>query len=437
MANPLNSKIGDSKLDGSSFLHMKKSPISNFESPIRIGMVLLLLLVAGCSRPIPNQTMWSGTVELAQGAIHLPFKMFLDLRSAKPSGYFLIGEEKAPIPEIIRQGNSLTFQFSEYGAQMTGTWNGKALTGNYVRRRNSNTTTLKFSVSPDASAGANRKAASDAASPAGKYRVHFEDENIRQSATVATLWEMDDAIYGTFIAPDGDYGLLTGNSDGKTIQLGRFTGWQAMAMTLSRNGESWSGNYYSQNDKPHAFTLEPVPSLDVTLPAPLQTAMKNPDSGFTFQGVSEEGETMLSSDDRFRGQPLVVDIMGTWCHNCIDESPLLQELQTQYGDKGLQVVGISFEITDDQDLAKKNLKLYRDRLGLTYTTLFCGSLDDDNVATRLRSQIDNFFAYPTTLFIGRDGKVKAIHSGFKGPGTGPEFQAQTREFHELVRNLVN
>ena len=182
--------------------------------------------------------------------------------------------------------------------------------------------------------------------------------------------------------------------------------------------------------------LEPRANLDVAPPPKLQTAVKNPEGGFKFEGVSIAGETVRSSDDRFKGTPLIVDIMGTWCHNCIDESPVLNELQRQYGGQGLQVVGISFEIKDDLELAKKNLALYKDRLGLTYTLLFCGSIDDANVKSRLRSQLDNFFAYPTTLFIGRDGRVQEIHSGFKGPGTGEEFQSQVREFHEQAEKLV-
>ena len=100
------------------------------------------------------------------------------------------------------------------------------------------------------------------------------------------------------------------------------------------------------------------------------------------------------------------------------------------------MVGISFEISDDAELAKKNLQLFKDRNRLTYTMVFCGSLDDENVNKRLRSQLNNFFAYPTRLFIGRDGKVQAINSGFKGPGTGEEYQAQIREFHELAEKLV-
>jgi len=386
---------------------------------------------------MPEQSNWSGTVELAGGKITLPFRMFLDLRSTKPGGYFLVGEEQSPIPEIMRQGNSLTFRFSEYGAEMRGTWDGAQWRGTYIRRRGGQTTSLKFSASPETSSTNDRKVQPDGnSSPAGKYGVYFEGEDRSEGATVATLWMKGQSLFGTFIAPDGDYGLLAGEPSAGKLQLNRFTGWQAIAITLQPSGKTWSGNFYFQNDKPRAFMLVPRANLDVAPPPKLQTAARNPAAGIRFEGVSIAGETVRSSDDRFKGTPLIVDIMGTWCHNCIDESPLLNELQRQYGKEGLQVVGISFEITDDLELAKKNLTLYKDRLGLTYTLLFCGSIDDANVNSRLRSQLDNFFAYPTTLFIGRDGKVQEIHSGFKGPGTGEEFQSQVREFHELAEKLV-
>ena len=164
--------------------------------------------------------------------------------------------------------------------------------------------------------------------------------------------------------------------------------------------------------------------------------MKDPNNVFAFTGLSLSGETVRHTDDRFKGKALIVDIMGTWCHNCLDEAPVLQQLVEQYGKDGLEIVGLSFELTDDSSLGRKNLQLYKDRFGLTFTLLFCGSLDDENVKAQLHSQLNNFFAYPTAIFIDRNHKVQAIHSGFKGPGTGDEFQAQIREFHDLTAKLV-
>lgn len=400
-----------------------------------------LLIFAACQRqrPIPQQGMWNGAVELLEGKV-LPFRMSLDFSTAaKPTGYFLVGDEKTPIPEISRDGDSLIFGFSEYGAEMRGMWNGSRWSGEYLRYRSVGTKSFKASAVPEATpVAASSLDTPGVIPPAGNYLVSFEGQDPSAAATVAKLWTKDGLLHGTFIAPDGDYGLLVGKQEGNGFQLSRFTGWQAIVITLAQSGGTWSGKFYAaSNDKPQAFTLQPRADLNLETPLARQTRMKNPNAEFAFSGVSLSGETVRSTDDRFKGKALVVDIMGTWCHNCLDAAPLLQQLQDQYGKDGFEVVGLSFEISEDPALAKKNLQLYKDRFGITYTLLFCGSLDEANVEKQIQSQIENFFAYPTTIFIDRKHKARSIHSGFKGPGTGEEYQTQVRQFHELAKQLVN
>jgi len=59
-----------------------------------------------------------------------------------------------------------------------------------------------------------------------------------------------------------------------------------------------------------------------------------------------------------------------------------------------------------------------------------------NVEKQLKSQIENFFAYPTTLFSDRKGKVRAIHWGFQGPGTGDRYPLQVRKLHDLAQHAL-
>jgi thiol-disulfide isomerase/thioredoxin len=164
--------------------------------------------------------------------------------------------------------------------------------------------------------------------------------------------------------------------------------------------------------------------------------MKNPNRPFAFACTSLTGETVRNTDERFKGKALAADIMGTWCHNCMDESPVLQELYKQYQKDGFEVVGLSFEIKDDAELAKKNLTLFRDRYNLTYPLLYCGSLDDANIEKQLKSQIENFFAFPTTLFSNKTGKVQTIHTGFRGPGAGDRYPLQIQKLHELAQQAL-
>lgn len=374
---------------------------------------------------MPEKSFWSGTVELAPG-VNLPLQMNLDFSAAGPGGYFLNGEERTAIPEIERSGNNVALKFSEYGAEIRAAWDGSELSGTYQRIRSAGTKSFRFSASPE---NEPERARVDSAVPAGNYQV--------SETTVAKLWTKEGAVYGTFIATDGDLGLLTGRLAGRGIQLNRFTGWQAISIVL---GPAWDGTlrgkyYAASNDKPQNLVLRPRADLNIELPARQQTAMKDSTSEFAFSGVSLDGETVHNTDDRFKGKALIVDIMGTWCHNCLDEAPLLEQLQREHGKDGLEIVGLAFEISEDPALAKKNLQLFKDRFGLTYTLLFCGSLDDENIRKQIHSQVDHFFAYPTTFFMDKKHRMQFIHSGFNGPGTAEGFQAQIKEFHNAVRRL--
>ena len=382
--------------------------------------------------------MWTGSVELPNSIV-VPLRMQLDFAEAKPAGYFLVGDEKTLIPEVSKSGNLVTLGFSEYGAEIRADWDGAHLNGSYLRIRSDGTKSFKFTASVETNGSTAQPAAgsSNAALPIGNFQVLFPGDEKADNTTVAKFWMNDRSLVGTLIAPDGDYGLLVGEPSGGRIQLSRFTGWQATALVLEPSGNAWSATFHAaSNAKPTAMILQPRADLVVELPASKKTAMKNPNSEFVFSGISIDGQTVRNTDDRFKGKALIVDIMGTWCHNCLDEAPVLEQLQKQFGKDGLEIVGLSFEISDDPAVGRKNLQLFKDRLGLSYTLLFCGSLDEENVKKQLHAQLDGFFAYPTAIFIDKNHKVRSIHSGFKGPGTGDEFQSQIREFHELTAKLV-
>ena len=380
--------------------------------------------------------MWNGIVQLFDG-ITVPFRMNLDLSGQRPFGYFLVGDEKTKILEISQKGDSLTLSFSEYSAEIRAAWNGSQLVGHYLRIRSDGTKSLHFTASPEMKSSNLVVPPLPSPQISGNYQVLFQAEDKLDATTAAKLWTKDGAIYGTFIAPDGDYGLLEGKPSGTRIQLSRFTGWQAIAIVLEQDAGMWSGTFYAaSNSKPRPFILQSRSDVNIPPPASMRTAMKNPKAEFAFSGVSVSGEPVRDTDERFKGKAMIVDIMGTWCHNCLDEAPVLQQLQEQFGKDGLEVVGLSFEISGDPAQARKNLQLYKNRFGLTYTLLFCGSIDDENVKKQIHSQLNNFFAYPTAIFIDKNHRVQAIHSGFKGPGTGDEFQGQIREFEELARKLV-
>ena len=379
--------------------------------------------------------MWTGTITIGENK-QLPFLIFLDINSAAPTGYFLNGAEQTSIPEIRLHGDSLSLIFSEYNAAMCGIWNGKEWRGKFFRYR-SDTSWNEFISTPKENLKEYNPSAIPIGIPlVGKFQVYMTSINGIDSTTTANFWIKNDSIFGTFIAPDGDYGLLAGVQFGSKITLTRFTGWQAFIMELEQHGKNWNGSLYSRSGKPVAFTLAPHTTPESEIKPVHNTIMKNRKIPFTFYGTTSTGKIVSSTDTIFREKALLIDIMGTWCHNCLDAAPILQHLYAEFGKNGLAVIGLAFEITENPEVAKKNLTLFQKRYGITYPVLFCGSTNDANVNLKLRSQLNDFYAYPTTIFVDRKGVVKKIHVGFNGPGTGDEYQEQVKQYYETVKQCV-
>ena len=398
-------------------------------------ILVLLFVLAGCQRPVPLKGTWEGALHRSDNK-NIPFRAFVDLEPEVPSGYFLVGDEKTPIPEIEFRGDSLNFIFSEYSAAMRGVVRGAHWSGNYIRYRTKAIEVPFSAVAESPNEEQQRPPAPPAIPLVGKFQAFLHEGNTIDSSTVATFWTKNDTVFGTLIAPDGDYGLNVGVQTGTSVSLSRFTGWQAQLFEFHQVGSFWRGTFYVRNDPSLQLTLEPRPTLKEEVSPARETRVKNPREQFKFSGITADGDTLTNSSQRFRGKALIVDIMGTWCHNCMDEAPVLQQLYEEYKDRGLEVVGLSFEINDDINQATTNLRLYQKRYGLTFPVLFCGSTDKKYVDPALRSQLDNFYAYPTTLFINKKGRVQFVRVGFKGPGTGEEFQTEVSHLYEIVKKIT-
>jgi len=393
-------------------------------------------ILLGCQEHVPQSGMWTGALDVGENK-HIPFRLFLDLNSATPAGYFLNGPEQTSIPEILVHGDSLSLLFSEYGAAMRGIWDGKEWRGRFFRYR-TDTSSNYFAVAPEHVIKDRPVSGSSAGLPLlGDYQANISSVLGIDSTTRAKFWMKGDSIFGTLIAPDGDYGLLAGIQIGSKATLTRFTGWQAFLLELERQDTHWTGRLYTRSGKPMELTLIPQPVLATEQHSSMSTTIKNWKKPFTFFGTTSTGKVLSSEDPSLKNKALLIDIMGTWCHNCMDAAPLLQQISSEFGKDGLVVIGLAFEISDNPEVAKKNLGLFQKRYGLTYPMLFCGSTNDENVGQKLRSQLNNFSGYPTTLFLNKKGIVKSIHVGFHGPGTGEEYQRQVQQYYKTVRELIH
>ena len=159
------------------------------------------------------------------------------------------------------------------------------------------------------------------------------------------------------------------------------------------------------------------------------------DRRFRFSFDDLEGNTVSSSDPRFAGKVVLVNLFGSWCPNCNDEAPLLAEWHRRWSSDGLEVVGLAFEFSGDGDRDRRVLRRFKERYGIGYPLLLAGTSDKAEAALAV-PDISAVLSYPTTIFIGRDGRIRWIHSGFAGPGTGAHHERLVAEMEKRIAELI-
>ncbi len=283
----------------------------------------------------------------------------------------------------------------------------------------------------------------------GDWVFTWPDEQGAERTTLANFKQATQAdadgnvaVTGIIEPVSGDTGLLHGivfSANGVThFHLSRFDGIHILAL----DGDILPDGTL-QGQQGGVKSLEPFTAVrakdkataDPNALAETLTKVKDPQQPFRFSGVDPSGKTLDQSSPEFAGKPLIVDIFGTWCPNCHDEAPVLEKLYQKYRDQGLQIVGLAYEYTDDQQRSLQQIGIYRTKFGITFPLLLAGTTDAGQIAKTL-PQLEGFGAFPTSIFIDRAGHVQAILAGFTGPSTGEKFQEVQQRMDQLAQQIV-
>jgi thiol-disulfide isomerase/thioredoxin len=127
--------------------------------------------------------------------------------------------------------------------------------------------------------------------------------------------------------------------------------------------------------------------------------------------------------------------MGTWCPNCLDESQFLADYYLKNKSRGVEIIALDYERMDDFEKAKKKIARFTSRLKINYPTLFAGTTTAENKKKSL-PMLNHIMSFPTTIFIGKKGTVRKIHTGFNGPATGKLYEEFKTDFNSFMEKLI-
>ena len=355
------------------------------------------------------------------------------------------GDEVTPLSGVQQEGGDILLEFSWYDSEITarledsnrmsGIWRKTVPDGNStlpftaVRGR-----TDRFRSPTDVGI---EPGAADLTDISGSWSTVFTDEDGNETARGEFAQDSNGRVIGTFLTATGDYRFLEGSYESGVLRLSTFDGAHAfLFQAMAREDGTLAGDFWSRDSYHATWTAELLTGEETILPdAWEEVGLTNQEGRFSFTFPDLEGNPVSLTDERFQGKVVLVNIFGSWCPNCNDEAPFLAEWHQRYGPQGLEVVGLAYEFTGDPDRDRRVVKSFAERYGIDYPILLAGTSDKEDAAATL-PDLTAVLAYPTTLFIGRDGKVEKIHSGFSGPGTGAHHERLITELEDTIESLL-
>ena len=369
---------------------------------------------------------WRAVLDLAGGT--LQFTLRISPTSAGWTGRLCNGLVCQPFSSVRTRGDSVVLEMADYAATIAARVSGDSLTGTYRNVGNRGPRVIPFRAA--------RGRWPEVRAPAallGRWDATFFSD-FGSSPRVFELRNGATGLEGTMISNTGDYGHFAGTVAGDSFALAHFDGSFVYLLTGAVRGDTLRGVFHAglQTETPWIA----VRSTGVSqLKAPTEITSADTTAPFRFAFPDLQGRNVTQNDPRFHGKVVLVDVFGSWCPTCHDAAPALVRLYRKYHGRGLEVVGLAYEVTGDMAVDRRQVRRYRDKFRIPFPLLLAGVNDTEAAAATL-PQLKGFTSFPTTIFLGRDGRVRRVHAGFYGPAMGAQHERLIREFEQEIERLL-
>lgn len=261
----------------------------------------------------------------------------------------------------------------------------------------------------------------------GKWSLDLVDGSGEKTEAVLLLDQSGSSLQASIMTPSGDYGYIDGIVDGAEFKTaafdgvfnfvfrGRLEGEQLIGELVGKTSTRFTATRNEKAELPDPTKQTQVDAIDFTLP-------------------TTDGKKISLKD--YAKKPVIIQIFGSWCPNCIDELGFLGPWYEKNKTRGIQVIALSFEYAPTPEEARKHLAMVVKKRAIPYPVLLAGTSRDDTPA-KILPGIKNFISFPTTIFLDRNHKVVKVHAGFNGPGTGLYYGQFTQMFEETVNGLID
>lgn len=406
---------------------------------MRIGVAVLavLMLFIGCKEDKQNEGLseglWVVELEIMDNQV-LPFNLKVNKNDNGDYAMQIFNaEEVINVDEIEIKGDSIVMRTPVFEGYLAGTFTKNSIEGKFIKE--SLDRIVPFKAVQGKAERFTAKNDNTNKNVSGIWETYFSPNVEEEYVAKGIFLQEDNRVTGTFRTTTGDYRYLDGILDGDSLKLSAFDGAHAFLFNAKITDSTMNGIFYSGNHFKEPFVATRNDGFELPDPDSLTFLNKGYDKlAFTFPDL--EGKMVSLDDEKYKDKVVVIQLMGTWCPNCLDETKFLVEYLKEH--KDIEVIGLAFESAKTKELAIKGIKRLKERVGVTYPILLAqyGTYDKQKAQEKL-PMLNHVLSYPTTIFIDKKGNVRKIHTGFNGPATGEKYEEFKTHFSTMIDELSN
>lgn len=402
-----------------------------------IAVLIIFTLLFSCKQndniPKIAEGLWRVELDVMDKQI-LPFNLIVNKTvNGNYTMQIINAEEIINVDEIVITGDSIVIQTPVFEGFLSGKFSENKITGQFIKE------SLDRVVPFEATFG--KKDRFDVVkmdadqNVSGIWETSFNPNTDEEYVGKGIFLQEGNLVTGTFRTTTGDYRYLDGVVDGDSLKLSAFDGAHAFLFTAKVTDSTLNGAFYSGNHSKETFVAKRNDSYELPDPNSLTFINEGYDK-LAFSFPDSKGNIISLSDETYQDKVVIVQLMGTWCPNCLDETKFLVDYVQ--GNNNVKVIGLAFESAKTQERAFNAINRLKDKIGVQYPILLAqyGSVDKEEAQEKL-PMINHVLSYPTTIFIDKNGNVRKIHTGFNGPATGHKYVEFKKEFNEFVTQLIN
>ena len=393
--------------------------------------LFITILIQSCSSDfMPKLGIYRAEIKTKDNSI-LPFKF--ELLSTSNQLIMKVENDKETLiyDDIVFEDDSMKIFMPPYDAVIIAKIEGESLNGRYLKEESGKEAKFNARISDKPKFMSDKKANF---SLDGKYKTVFRPENPYPGLGLFT--QNGNNVSGTFRKNTGDTRFLSGITFGDSILLSTFDGAHPYLIKAEKKGDTIFGNLHYYSNSITEFWMIKDDDYDLADSKSL-TKLKDGFQSINFNFKDINGEFISLNDERFKNKVVVVQILGTWCPNCLDETQFFLSYLKENPDENLAFIGLSVEAAKTEERAMKRISNMIDKFDIPYPILLAqyGSTDKETFLKKI-PMLENIISYPTTIIIGKDGKVNSIHTGFNGPATGQAFIDYKKDFKSEIKGLL-